>query len=272
MLEELDMSAEKVADATRGAMSDYSALSSSERLEVLEEAEDDLQSLVDRVKDISSLGVYARMNPTVFAAAAGSVSTSEIANALGASVDLTRKSVQAHIEPIAKVSPVLGAVLEITVLALPAVCMLLTFVFLRKARSGAINYRTEAILFGHIYWFGYYLTLSVFCALFRDEPPLVVFAHNRPREYTVFQVVVFIGYLFHTGLVVRHLYVERGRFAAAQVVGTCIVLLSSYINVVYPAMMEGVPPTCGAGTFAFFAFLFAWMVGLIREERKGKAE
>jgi len=218
------------------------------------------------------MSLYERMNPGTFVSAATKASPNDLAKALGASVTVSRDVVHKHLTTAFGESPGLVWVLELITLIMPTVTLGLVYGILRREAQGPFNVRSELILFGNLYWGGYYFILTMATLISYKEPPLAVFAQAYPEQYAHYQVCVSLLFVCYLWTLCRHLYVERTQYAWAQAVGTGFVFMSQYACIVYPATAENLPPVCGWVFYLLWTLIFAVLTVLIRHERKGKDE
>ena len=156
---------------------------------------------------------------------------------------------------------------------LPVLILTGGFALLRRDAQGEFSLRSEVLLFGHMYWAGYYALLALTTAIMYKEPPLVAFARAQPEQYVAYQVLLLLLFMAYIVLLISHVAIERSPVAALQLAGGMVVYVHSYLTVAHPAMKAALPPTTqGFLAFAIYAAIFASMTGLIKRERKGKGD
>jgi hypothetical protein len=243
-----------------------------EAAEEAEAAEEELADAVAAEKELASLSLSERLNPVVLAQAVQAYAP-QVASGASAAAQQTRAAVRSHLDAVLGDYPLLATFLEWLSLVAPVALLTAGFAYLRRDSSGDFSLRSEVLLFGHLYWAGFYLLLAVATALTPSEPPLVAFARSQPEQYVAYQVLLLLLFLAYLALLLSHVAVERTPVAAAQLAGAAVVYLHSYLTVAHPAMRAALPPTT-KGPWWFFvdAAIFISMTGLIKRERKGKGD
>ena len=260
--------------AERGDMEeayDEAALAE-EAAEEAEMAEEELADAVAAEKELASLSLAERLNPATLATAVSSYAPQAFTGAAGA-VSAARSGVRSSLDTVLGSYPLLATFLEWLSLVLPVALLTGGFALLRRDAQGDFSLRSEVLLFGHMYWAGYYALLTFFTLISPAEPPLVAFARAQPEQYVAYQVLLLLLFVAYLILLVSHVIVERSPMAGLQLAGGFAVYVHSYLTVAHPAMRAALPPTTkGPFWFAVDAAIFASMTGLIKRERKGKGD
>ena len=247
------------------------ALAEEAQLEA-EMAEEDLADAVLAEQEIAEMSLRERMDPSLMFEAVGSYAPRVLDGAAGA-MALGRSGLRTRLDAVLGDYPLLATLLEWLSLVLPVGMLMTAFTYLRKDAQGAFSLRSEVLLFGHMYWAGYYALLASFTLLAPKEPPLVAFARAQPEQYVAYQVLLLLLFVAYLVLLVSHVIVERTPVAALQLAGGCAVYVHTYLTVAHPAMRAALPPTTkGPFWFVIYAAIFASMTGLIKRERKGKGD
>ena len=225
VLDEIDASAEKVVGANDMAdqyldaaerAADYGRFSEASEDEELayqaesslRDAQEELQEMLSRAEELATMSLYERMNPGTLVSAATKASPNDLAKALGASVSVSRGVVHKHLTTAFGQSPNLVWVLELVTLILPTITLAAVYAVLRREAQGPFNIRSELILFGNLYWGGYYFILTMATLISRKEPPLAVFAYSYPEQYAHYQVCVSLLFVCYLWTLARHLYMR----------------------------------------------------------------
>ena len=213
-----------------------------------EMAEEDLADAVLAEQEIAEMSLRERMDPTFMYEALGTYAPKALDGATAAASGL-RTSVRSRLDTILGDYPVLATLLEWLSLVLPVAILMTAFTHLRRDSSGAFSLRSEVLLFGHMYWAGYYALLAVATVISSSEPPLTAFARAQPEQYVSYQVflmIAFMGYLF---LLAAHASMERSLLSALQLAGAAVVYLHSYLTVFHRAMKAALPPSHGGAVW-----------------------
>jgi hypothetical protein len=243
-----------------------------EAAEEAEMAEEELADAVAAEKELASLSLAERLNPVVLASAVTNYAP-QVFTGGAAAVTEARTQLRSGLDTVLGDYPLLATFLEWLSLVLPVAILTGGFALLRRDAQGDFSLRSEVLLFGHMYWAGYYALLASFTLLAPKEPPLVAFARAQPEQYVAYQVLLLLLFVAYLVLLVSHVIVERTPVAALQLAGGCAVYVHTYLTVAHPAMRAALPPTTkGPFWFVIYAAIFASMTGLIKRERKGKGD
>jgi hypothetical protein len=260
--------------AARGDLeeaSDEAALAE-EAAEEAEAAEEELADAVAAEKELASMSLAERLNPATLATAVTSYGPQAFTGG-AAAVTSARSQLRSHLDSVLGNYPLLATFLEWLSLVLPVAMLTGGFALLRRDSAGDFSLRSEVLLFGHMYWAGYYGLLAFFTAITPAEPPLVAFARAQPEQYVAYQVLLLLLFMAYMVLLVSHVIVERSPVSGLQLAGGVAVYIHSYLTVAHPAMRAALPPTTkGPLWFAVYCCIFASMTGLIKRERKGKGD
>ncbi len=233
-----------------------------------EMAEEDLADAVLAEQEIAEMSLRERMDPGVMFEAVSAYAP-KVFDGATAAVSVARSGVRTRLDTVLGDYPVLATLLEWLSLVLPVAILMTAFTQLRKDSAGAFSLRSEVLLFGHMYWAGYYAILAVATTLSPAEPPLTAFARAQPEQYVSYQVFLMIAFLGYLGLLGAHAAVERSPLAGLQCAGACVVYLHSYLTVFHRAMKAALPPAHGGAVwFALYAVVFTSMTFFIKRERK----
>ena len=257
--------------ASRGDFDEASdeALLAEEAAEAAEEAEEELADAVARAKELASMSLAERLNPATLATAVKEYAPQAAAGA-SAAVDATRTALRSRIDLVLGDYPLLATFLEWLSLVLPVLMLTGGFALLRRDATGEFSLRSEVLLFGHMYWAGYYGLLALTTAIMYTEPPLTAFARAQPEQYVAYQVLLLLLFMAYIVLLISHVTIERSAMAGLQLAGGLVVYVHSYLTVAHPAMRAALPPTTkGFLWFAIYSCIFSSMTGLIKRERKG---
>ena len=236
-----------------------------------EMAEEDLADAVLAEQEIAEMSLRERMDPSLLLEAVGAYAP-KVLDGASAAVTVARSGVRTHLDTVLGDYPVLATFLEWLSLVLPVAILMTAFTHLRRDSAGAFSLRSEVLLFGHMYWAGYYALLAFFTALSPAEPPLTAFSRAQPEQYVAYQVLLLLLFMAYIVLLVSHMLVEQSPLAGLQLAGGCVVYVHSYLTVAHPAMRAALPPTTsGFFWYAVYACIFSSMTGLIKRERKTKA-
>ena len=233
-------------------------------------AEEELADAVARAKELASLSLAERLNPVTVVNAVSTYAPQLASGASGA-VSTARASVRSRIDSVLGDYPLLATFLEWLSLVLPVAILTGGFALLRRDASGEFSLRSEVLLFGHMYWAGYYGLLALATAVTPAEPPLTAFSRAQPEQYVAYQVLLLLLFMAYIVLLLSHALVERTPVAGLQLAGGCVVYVHSYLTVAHPAMRAALPPTTsGFLWYAVYCAIFTSMTGLIKKERKDK--
>jgi hypothetical protein len=221
-----------------------------------------------------------------------------------AAVGVARSGVRTRLDAVLGDFPLLATLLEWLSLVLPVAILMTAFSALRRDAQGAFSLRSEVLLFGHMYWAGYYALLALATAALPAEPPLTAFARAQPEQYVSYQVFLMIAFLAYLILLGAHAGLERSLLSGLQLAGAGVVYLHSYLTVFHRAMKAALPPAHGGAVWfalcvigpncccllarAFltelltrvfnlllinrYAVIFTSMTFFIKRERKGKGD
>ena len=259
--------------AARGDFDEASdeAAMAEEAAEEAELAEEELADAVAAAKELASMSLAERLNPATVITAVTQYAPQVLSGASGA-VDNARTTIRSGIDSLLGDYPLLATFLEWLSLVLPVALLTAGFALLRRDAQGDFSLRSEVLLFGHMYWAGYYALLAFFTALSPAEPPLTAFSRAQPEQYVAYQVLLLLLFMAYIVLLVSHMLVEQTPLAGLQLAGGCVVYVHSYLTVAHPAMRAALPPTTsGFFWYAVYACIFSSMTGLIKRERKTKA-
>ena len=235
-----------------------------------EEAEEELADAVARAKELAAMSLADRLSPTTFTKAVGD-NAAQLGSAAATAVTATRSAIRSRIDLVLGDYPMLATFLEWLSLVLPVLILTGGFALLRRDAQGDFSLRSEVLLFGHMYWAGYYGLLASLTLIMYREPPLVAFSRAQPEQYVAYQVLLLLLFIAYVVLLGVHFVVERTPVAGLQLFGGLLVYLHSYLTVSHPALKAGLPPTShGFFWFLLYALIFSSMTGLIKRERKGK--
>jgi len=254
-----------------------------------EEAEEELADAVARAKELAAMSLAERLNPSTLAAAVTDYG-SQVGEGAKTAVQATRSAIRGRLDTVLGDYPLLATFLEWLSLVLPVLLLAAGFAQLRRGATGDFSLRSELLLFGHMYWAGYFGVLGAATLLMYAEPPLVAFARSQPEQYVAYQVLLLILFLAYLVLLATHFAAERSPVAFLQLFGGVLVYLHSYLTVTHPALVAGLPPTskgaqrCAAAAsnspvrspgfffFAIYSAIFCSMTGLIKRERRTKGD
>ena len=235
-----------------------------------EMAEEDLAEAVRAEQEIAEMSLRERMDPGLMFEAVGTYAPKALDGA-AAAASVLKTGVRTRLDAILGGYPLLATLLEWLSLVAPVALLTAAFSLLRKDASGAFSLRSEVLLFGHMYWAGYYALLAVVTAALPAEPPLTAFARAQPEQYVSYQVFLMIAFLAYLLLLGAHAALERSTLAGLQLAGAAVVYLHSYLTVFHRAMKAALPPAHGGALwFALYAIIFTSMTFFIKRERKGK--
>jgi hypothetical protein len=204
--------------------------------------------------------------------AVGSYAPRVLDGAAGA-MALGRSGLRTRLDAVLGDYPLLATLLEWLSLVLPVGMLMTAFTYLRKDAQGAFSLRSEVLLFGHMYWAGYYALLALSTAALPAEPPLTAFARAQPEQYVSYQVFLMIAFLGYLALLGAHSAMERTMLSGLQLAGAGVVYLHSYLTVFHRAIKAALPPAHGGAVwFALYAVIFTSMTFFIKRERKGKGD
>ena len=252
--------------ASRGDFDEASdeALLAEEAADAAEEAEEELADAVARAKELASMSLAERLNPATLATAVQNYAP-QMPKAASAGVEMTRTAIRSRIDLVLGDYPLLATFLEWLSLVLPVLILTGGFALLRRDSSGEFSLRSEVLLFGHMYWAGYYGLLALATAIMYAEPPLVAFARAQPEQYVAYQVLLLLLFMAYIILLISHVTIERSPMAGLQLAGGLVVYVHSYLTVAHPAMRAALPPT-SKGFIAFAIYAGARGV-LVRPQR-----
>ena len=247
------------------------ALAEEAQLEA-EMAEEDLADAVLAEQEIAEMSLRERMDPSLMFEAVNSYAPRALDGAVGA-VSLGRSGLRTRLDAVLGNYPLLATLLEWLSLVLPVGMLMTAFTYLRRDAQGAFSLRSEVLLFGHMYWAGYYALLAVSTAALPAEPPLTAFARAQPEQYVSYQVFLMIAFLGYLALLGAHAAMERTMLSGLQLAGASVVYLHSYLTVFHRAIKAALPPAHGGAVwFALYAVIFTSMTFFIKRERKGKGD
>ncbi len=250
--------------------SDEAALAE-EAAEEAELAEEELADAVARAKELASMSLAERLNPATVVNAVTQYAPQALSGASGA-MGTARSTIRSGIDTVLGDYPLLATFLEWLSLVLPVALLTGGFALLRRDASGEFSLRSEVLLFGHMYWAGYYGVLAVATALSPSEPPLTAFSRAQPEQYVAYQVLLLLLFMAYIVLLISHVLVEKTPVAGLQLAGGGVVYIHSYLTIAHPAMRAALPPTTGGFFwYAVYGTIFTSMTGLIKKERKDKS-
>ena len=237
-----------------------------------EMAEEDLADAVLAEQEIAEMSLRERMDPELMLEAVGAYAPKVFTGA-SAAVSVARSGVRTRLDTVLGDYPVAATLLEWLSLVLPVTILMSAFTVLRRDSAGKFSLRSEVLLFGHMYWAGYYALLAVATALVPAEPPLTAFARAQPEQYVSYQVFLMIAFLCYLALLLSHATLERTPLAALQFAGASVVYLHSYLTVFHRAIKAALPPAQGGAIwFALYAVVFTSMTFFIKRERKQRKD
>ena len=233
-----------------------------------EMAEEDLADAVLAEQEIAEMSLRERMDPSLLFEAVGAYAP-KVLDGASAAVTVARSGVRTQLDTVLGDYPVLATFLEWLSLVLPVAILMTAFTHLRRDSAGAFSLRSEVLLFGHMYWAGYYALLAVATTMSPQEPPLTAFARAQPEQYVSYQVFLMIAFLGYLGLLGAHAAMEQTPLAGLQLAGAGVVYLHSYLTVFHRALKAALPPAHGGAVwFALYAVVFTSMTFFIKRERK----